>query len=152
QFLDPGTEGPWEERARAAGRSWRDALRAHPAMLSLIAESKGPNLSPASIQPTEVALRLLTEIGLPDDEAVMAFCTFGGFIVGFVMFEVGMAKAREVATTLPDPTQLAAALPADQFPCLANALPFLVAGDIDARFEYGLDLMIAGLRARMPTD
>jgi AcrR family transcriptional regulator len=140
QFLDPGTDGPWEERARAAGRSWRDALRAHPSMLSLIAESKGPNLSPASIRPTEVGLRLLTEIGLPEDEAVMAFCAFGGFIVGFVMFEMGMAKARQVATALPDPTQLAAALPAEQY---------LVAGDIDARFEYGLDLMIAGLRARV---
>jgi AcrR family transcriptional regulator len=149
QFLDPGTDGPWEERARAAGRSWRDALRAHPSMLSLIAESKGPNLSPASIRPTEVGLRLLTEIGLPEDEAVMAFCAFGGFIVGFVMFEMGMAKARQVATALPDPTQLAAALPAEQFPCFASALPYLVAGDIDARFEYGLDLMIAGLRARV---
>jgi len=93
---------------------------------------------------------LLTEAGLAEDEAVMAFCAFSGFIVGFVMFEVGMAKARDVATTLPDPAQLAAALPADQFPCFATALPYLVAGDIDARFEYGLDLLIAGLRARIP--
>jgi Tetracyclin repressor-like, C-terminal domain len=63
---------------------------------------------------------------------------------------VGMAKAQQVGTALPDPIQLAAALPADQFPCFSAALPYLVAGDLDARFEYGLDLMIAGMRAKIP--
>src|SRR5713226_7572623 len=53
QFLDPGIEGPWEDRARRAARSWRQALRAHPSMMELISEAKGPNVTPGSIRPTE---------------------------------------------------------------------------------------------------
>ncbi|MGH2596314.1 MAG: TetR/AcrR family transcriptional regulator, partial [Actinomycetota bacterium] len=90
QFEDPGTHGPWEERARRGARSWREVLRAHPNTLILISESKGPSMAPGSIRPTEIALRLFKEIGLPDDETVKAFCAFGGYIVGFVLFEVGL--------------------------------------------------------------
>src|SRR5437879_3485340 len=66
QFEDPGMEGPWEERARRAARSWRQVLRAHPDMLRLISEEKIPDLSPDSIRPNEVALRMIREVGLSD--------------------------------------------------------------------------------------
>ena len=148
QFLDPGIEGPWEERARRAARSWRQALRAHPGMMALISEAKAPVVSPGSIRPTEVALRLLREAGLPEDDAVKAFCCFGGFIVGFVMFEVGMMRAAESPSGSPDPERLVAALPADEFPCFVSSLPYLMQGDIDQRFEYGLDLLIAGIGSK----
>ena len=38
--------------------------------------------------------------------------------------------------------------PADQLPCIAAAMPHLAANDPDEQFELGLDLMLAGLRAR----
>jgi AcrR family transcriptional regulator len=149
QFLDPGTEGAWEERARRAARSWRHALRAHPGMMALISEAKGPVVSPGSIRPTEVALRLLRETGLAEDDAVKAFCCFCGYIVGFVMFEVGMMRAAESPAGSPDPERLVAALPADEFPCFMSSLPYLMQGDIDQRFEYGLDLLIAGIGSKV---
>lgn len=148
QFEDPGMEGPWEERARRAARSWRQVLRAHPDMLRLISEEKIPDLSPDSIRPNEVALRMIREVGLSDADAVKAFCAFGGYIVGFVLFEIGTMHAKEGAAAMPSPDQLAAGLPVDEFPCFLGSLPYLMAGDIDERFEYGLDLMIAGLRAK----
>lgn len=148
QFLDPGNDGPWEERARQAARSWRQALRAHPGMMALISEAKGPVVSPGSIRPTEVALRLLRETGLPEDDVVKAYCCFGGYIVGFVMFEVAMMRTAESPAGSPDPERLVARLPADEFPCFLSSLPYLMQGDIDQRFEYGLDLMISGLRAK----
>lgn len=146
QFLDPGTEGPWEERARLAARSWREALRAHPSMMVLISESKGPNMTPGSIRPAEVALRLLRELGLSDEDAVKAFCAVGGYIIGFVMFEIGIVHASGAGS--PTVEQLAATVPADECPCFVSSLPYLVQGDVDQRFEYGLDLLIAGLRAK----
>jgi len=148
QFEDPGTEGPWEERARRGARSWREALRAHPNTLILISESKGPSTSVDSMRPTEIALRLLTEIGLSEDETVKAFCAFGGYIVGFVLFEVGVMHTSGPAADAPGPEQVLASLPVDEFPCFTSSLPYLMQGDIDERFEYGLDLMLAGLRAR----
>lgn len=148
-FTDPGTEGPWEERARQAARTWRQVLRSHPNTLILMSESKGPGMTPGAIRPTEITLRLLRETGLPEDDAVKAFCAFGGFIIGFVMFEIGMTHSTGTsAAEAPTPEQLTAALPADEFPCFMSSLPYLMQGDIDQRFEYGLDLLLTGLRAK----
>ena len=149
QFVDPGIEGPWEERARNAARTWREVLRSHPNTLVLISESKDSGMTPGAIRPTEITLRLLRETGLPEDDAVKAFCAFGGFIIGFVMIEVGMTRSTETsASEAPTPEQLAAAIPADEFPCFCASLPYLMQGDIDQRFEYGLDLLLTGLRAK----
>lgn len=149
QFEDPGTEGPWEERARRGARSWREALRAHPNTLVLISESKGPSVSPGSMRPTEIALRLLGEVGLSEEDTVKAFCAFGGYIVGFVMFEVGMMHtAGSALTPQPTPELFMASLPPDEFPCFLSSLPFLMRGDLDERFEFGLDLLLAGLHAK----
>ena len=148
-FVDPGTEGPWEERARQAARTWREVLRSHPNTVILMSESKGPGMTPGAIRPTEITLRLLRETGLTEDDAVKAFCAFGGFIIGFVMFEIGMPHSTgSNAAETPSPQQLTAALPADEFPCFMASLPYLMHGDIDQRFEYGLDLLLLGLRAK----
>lgn len=148
-FVDPGTEGPWEERARNAARTWREVLRSHPNTIVLMSESKGSGMTPGEIRPTEITLRLLRETGLPEDDAVKAFCAFGGFIIGFVMFEIGMTHSTGTnAAETPTPEQLTAALPVDEFPCFVASLPYLMQGDIDQRFEYGLDLLLTGLRAK----
>jgi AcrR family transcriptional regulator len=148
QFLDPGTEGDWEVRARAAARSWRHILRDHPNVMVLISESKRFEMTSASMRPTETALRLLREVGLPEDDAVKAYCALGGFIVGFVMFEIGVSRASGPDDEPRTPEGLMAALPADEFPCFMSSLPYLMQGDIDQRFEYGLDLFIAGIRSK----
>jgi AcrR family transcriptional regulator len=148
QFLDPGTDGDWELRAREAARSWRQILRAHPNIMVLISESKRFAMTPTSLRPTETALRLLREVGLPENDAVKAFCALGGFIVGFVMFEIGMMRASGPEDQPPTPEGLMAALPTDEFPCFVSSLPYLMQGDIEQRFEYGLDLMIAGIRSK----
>jgi AcrR family transcriptional regulator len=148
EFLDPGTEGPWEERARQAARSWRHIMRAHPNMLTLISEAKRFSMTPRSMQPTETALRLLREVGLSEEDAVKAFCALGGFIVGFVMFEIGVERSTDPGTDLPSAERVAAALGPEEFPCFLSSLPYLMHGDIDHRFEYGLDLLIAGIRSK----
>ncbi|MGZ8652631.1 MAG: TetR/AcrR family transcriptional regulator [Actinomycetota bacterium] len=148
KFLDPGTDGDWEPRARQAARSWRQILRAHPNTMALISESKHFDMTPTSMRPTETALRLLREVGLPEDDAVKAFCALGGFIVVFVMFEIGVMRAAGPGSQPPTLEGLTAALPADEFPCFMSSLPYLMQGDIDQRFEYGLDLLIAGIRSK----
>lgn len=147
-FSDPGSQGDWEERAREAARSWRQILRAHPNIMVLISESKRFEMTPTSMRPTETALRLLREVGLPEDDAVKAFCAWGGFIVGFVMFEIGVTHATGPIDAPQTPEGLVAALPSDEFPCFMASLPYLMRGDLDERFEYGLDLLIAGIRSK----
>jgi AcrR family transcriptional regulator len=148
EFDDPGTEGDWEDRARRAARSWRHIMRTHPTMLTLISEAKRFSLTPASVRPSETALRLLREVGLSEEDAVKAFCALGGFIVGFVMFEVGVERSTHAGIETPSPERLTAALEPDECPCFLSSLPLLMSGDIDERFEYGLDLLIAGIRSK----
>jgi TetR/AcrR family tetracycline transcriptional repressor len=152
EFLDPGTEGDWEVRARQAARSWRHILRAHPNIMVLISESKRFAMTSTSMRPTETALCLLREVGLTEDDAVKGFCALGGFIVGFVMFEIGVTRASGPENQPPTPEALMEAFPADEFPCFMSSLPYLMQGDIDQRFEYGLDLLIAGIRSKAAAD
>lgn len=148
EFLDPGADGDWEVRARRAARSWREILRSHPNIMTLISGSKRFDMTPVSVRPTETALRLLREVGLPEDDAVKAFCALGGFIVGFVMFEIGVMRTAGPADQQPTPEGLVPALSAEEFPCFLSSLPYLMQGDIDQRFEYGLDVLIAGILAK----
>ena len=113
----------------------------------LISESKRFEMTPTSMRPTETALRLLREVGLPEDDAVKAFCALGGFIVGFVMFEIGVTHASGPMDAPPTPEgSWPRSLPTSSLLHGLAAVPD--AGDLDERFEYGLDLLIAGIRSK----
>ena len=148
EFVDPGTDGDWEMRVRRGARSWREVLRAHPNAIGLISAPKQFAITPTALRPTETALRLLREVGLSEEDAVKAFCALGGFIVGFVMFEIGVTRAPSFGDQPPTAQALMATFPTEDFPCFMTSLPYLMSGDIDKRFEYGLDLLIAGIRSK----
>jgi hypothetical protein len=84
----------------------------------------------------------------------------GGYIMGVVMMEVGAmfsagtsragapAGPHAMHSKLPDEA-FARLLPADTMPCLAAALPHLAGCDPDEQFEFGLDLLLAGIASRV---
>lgn len=148
-FEFPQGEGDWEARCRAGARAWRQLLQRHPDLMRLFAETHGPSPQSAdSLRPTEFALRLFREIGLTDRDSVQAFHAFGGYIQGFVMMEGGSIKGsgheRNFAAAA-----LEAGLPSDAFPALSAVGHYFTECDADEQFEFGLDLMIAGLRAKV---
>ena len=87
-------------------------------MMVLISESKRFEMTPTSMRPTETALRLLREVGLPEDDAVKAFCALGGFIVGFVMFEIGVTHALRPDWTRRRPPRARRGAPVGRVPVL----------------------------------
>jgi AcrR family transcriptional regulator len=137
--------GDWEEDARRAARAWRSIMRAHPNVITLMTEGSKPMVSVDALRPSEVAFDVLHRAGLDDAETAKAFCAFGGYIMGFVLMEVGALMNVEAA----ERAELARALPADLLPRSCAVLPHLLSSDVDERFEYGLDLLLAGLRARV---
>jgi len=146
-FEFPEIAGDWEARAKAGARSWRDMLRAHPDLLRLFAEMHGPvPSSPESLRPTEFALAMFREAGLSDRDVVQAFHVFGGYIQGFVMMEAGSIKDRH------EEHFLGAEIPADAFPTLAAVSQHWADCDADEQFDFGLDLLIRGLRAKVAAD
>jgi AcrR family transcriptional regulator len=150
EFEFPEETGDWEADVRAGVRAWRRLMIAHPTVIALFAESKHPASSPERLRPMEWAFEILGRGGLSEVEVVHAFRAFGGYIMGSVLNEVanpvpGMGDRDHRA----EHEQLAGALPPTEFPNLVRLLPLMAECDAEVDFEFGLDLLIAGLRAKV---
>jgi AcrR family transcriptional regulator len=149
RFELPELSGDWEEDCRRAARGWRNLLRQHPNVMTLLAQKRGPVRSIESLRPMELALRLLRAGGLSDRDTAQAFNAFGGYIQGFVMMELGSIAGGIDEEHLQRHQELAAGLP-DAFATLRAVAPHLAECDPDEQFEFGLDLLIRGLAAKVP--
>lgn len=152
EFEFPEETGDWEANVRAGARAWRRLMIDHPTVIALFAESKHPASSPERLRPMEWAFDLLGRGGLSEDEVVHAFRAIGGYIMGSVLNEVanpvpGMGDRDHHA----EHVQLAGELPPTEFPNLVRLLPLMAECDAEVDFEFGLDLLIAGLRAKVHT-
>jgi AcrR family transcriptional regulator len=161
-FRYPDEDRPWIEVARDGAREWRRVLRQHPNVMALWAERQRPMTELEALMPMEFALRVITRAGMDPREGVLVFNVIGGYIMGVVMMEVGAmfsAGTSRGGTTvdldavhskLPD-EEFARYLSADQVPCLVAALPHLAECDPDEQFDFGLELLLAGIQARVVT-
>jgi AcrR family transcriptional regulator len=140
--LDEPADGDWLAYGREIARGWRAMLKSHPGAIQLFAERKAPLHTPDALRPTDRALGALMHIGLSERDAVQAFHAIGGYIFGYVMMETGQLFGDDMSHELP----LAVGA---QLPNLALCSPFLHDCDFDEQFEFGLDLMLHGLRSRI---
>jgi AcrR family transcriptional regulator len=149
EFDFPPPTGDWAEDCRRGARSWRRLLQDHPDVMRLFAEHRGPTRSVDSLRPMEFALRLLRDAGLSDRDTAQAFHAFGGYIQGFVMMEGGSIAGGTDEAHMKAHAELTASLSPDEFAALRAISPFFAECDSDEQFEFGLDLMIRGLQARV---
>jgi AcrR family transcriptional regulator len=149
EFAFPSETDDWEQLARAGARAWREMLRAHPNVIALFAERKNPPSSVQALRPMEFALDVLKRTGLPDADVVRAFRVFGGYIMGFVLMEQSNMLTGVGGVEQRTPAEIAALLDEEQVPAFASLLPHLVSCDTDENFEFGLELLIAGIRSRI---
>jgi AcrR family transcriptional regulator len=140
----------WEEGIRAGAREYRRLLLAHPTVLTLMSERRKPFTNPDSLRAYEFALGAFRSAGLSPDEAVMTFHVFGGFILGFVTMELGLmvggSDDEDQALAHQEMGRLAASAGLTH---LQEALPRFAECDVEAQFEFGLDLLVEGLQARI---
>lgn len=74
--------------------------------------------------------------------------SYVAFIVGTIMRELG--SAITVGTVDPDQVQQRVAeITATGDPLLTSTAPYLAVSDHDVEFEYGIELLIAGLATRV---
>jgi AcrR family transcriptional regulator len=136
-------DGPWDERLRTLARKWHANLARHPSLVAL--RMRGPIVGPEAFRLTEVGLAALRDGGFAPEEAARAFRVLFLYVFGTATFndrEVGTARRRELAVSI-------LSLPEDEFPVL-SAMPAEIGASMggDEQFEFGLDLIIAGLAAR----
>jgi len=149
----------WLEQFRALMDSLSGVLRAHPGLAPLFATRT--NSSESSLLVTEVALDTLRRGGFSPAEATQVARHAVSTIVNQVAGEPGFI-APDDSGELIDARRRARvfleALPPDRFPRLVEAAaPLSAREDPDAYYEFGLDLLLAGIgemaarKKRVPT-
>lgn len=153
KFEFPPSTGDWAEDVRSGAREWGRLFQTHPSLCQLMAERHKPLESVEAVRPMEAALELLGSSGLGIRETVQAFNAFGGYIMGFVIMERGLMPGRQRAHTLDehDHEELARTLrnAGVDLPRFIEALPYFAECPTEEQFEFGLDLLIRGLRSRV---
>ena len=142
-------EGTWEERLRAL--VWRnyELWRQHPGLARVYTE--GVTMGPNGVAQVEYALGVLREAGFDDEDAADAFYLLWRYQVASVL----VARARPVdparRTGRSDGTAESrirlyfSALPMSEIPNVVA-----LAGHLDGgNFEFGLDVLLSGLRSRL---
>jgi AcrR family transcriptional regulator len=137
-------DDPFGNGVRVA-HAWRDLMRAHPALIEIMTEKHQAPISVEALRPMEKALKVLRNMGVPDADMMQVFHAFGGYIQGFVMMESQLAFAER------DPehfNEMLDQLSSEELPTVAAAMPFMVDCDLDQQFDFGLELMLQGLKSR----
>lgn len=141
----------WDEQIAGVAHEMLRLYREHPGT----ARCTMGNM-PASIEaldPVEKIFAILRVGGVPDQDAAWFGDQFSLYVAAFAVEEdIWKARARadnlsedEAWDTIPP---ILLNLPTARFPVLTSLASSLMNGDADARFSFGVDLLVQGLKAR----
>ena len=142
--------GDWAADLAAIARDVRAGLLRRPHLTVLLTSRSGRG--GAELPMLDRTLGVLRAAGFSPSDAVLANHALGNYVAGAALWEaVGFAGATgEVrAARRRAAAEAVAQLPPDRLPNVAWVGPALVDGTIDERFEFGLALLLDGLRARL---
>ncbi len=127
----------WAHRLRAALLRYRDGARVFAGT-----DTSGPG----TFRATELTLRTLQDAGFGLGEAARGFPTLFHYVVGFTIEEQARTGDAYDGENPYRPDRLVEEIDAARFPLTAQAQPLLFDRDTDAGFEYGMRIVLAGLR------
>ena len=147
------TGADWRDDLRRIAAQWRHFLRGKREItrLAQYLNTYGPNL----LRHMEVVLGVLRRAGLSDRDAAYAWGSGVDYVFNFAGAEA--ALRMPVADTgmtcdemLAEVSRTFAALPAETYPnVVALAADLTTVHDVDARFEFGVECLIAGIERRI---
>jgi TetR/AcrR family tetracycline transcriptional repressor len=127
----------WEERIKEGYRAFRRLAHEHPNVFPLLVNRPPDTMDGAWL--VEELLQTLRRAGFERESALHAFRALSSYAFGYAMAEIrGFTLEPNGARSLS---------PAE-FPNLCELAPYLEEVDHDREFEFGLELIIAGLRDR----
>jgi AcrR family transcriptional regulator len=139
----------WQEQLREMGHIMRKVMTSH-RDLARVSLGRWP-LGPNALRWLEWILAVTRGAGIPDRHAARVGFLFPLYVIGFVLDqEAGPITLAEGVTLEEMLERVSGYLESlgDHFPNIAETAREIVGGDVDERFEYGLDVLIAGLEAR----
>lgn len=140
----------WREQVR---QIWTDshAALARNGDIARMALGRVP-MGPNALRVAERTMTIMRAGGVPDQAVAWAIDVIGLYVaanaVEGAVHTANQKAGRDPMEHFADVQRVFEALPADRFPTTAALLPFLLTGDGDERFAFGLDLMLDGLAAR----
>ena len=141
----PPDSGDWKTAMRQRAISARNALMRHPWATSLMQSRTKPG--PATLRHHNSVIGSLRRAGFTIDMAAHAFSVMDGYIYGFSLQQVNLpSHTTEESAVLAE--SILRELPAHEYPYLAEMIVehALKPGyDYGEEFEFGLDLILAGL-------
>jgi TetR/AcrR family tetracycline transcriptional repressor len=126
---------PWRERVEVLARRLRQAMLAHRDGGRVVAGRYV--IGAHTLAFGEKAVRALLDAGQPPREAAWATWTIGYYIFGLVQEEQAAPDA--------DLAAMADSADAELYPAMAATVPHHLPTDFDARFEFGLKMVLDGL-------
>jgi AcrR family transcriptional regulator len=140
----PELRGTWREQLAALMRTRRRNLNAHPALVAI--RFTRPIVRPEALRFGEAGMQILTSAGFDPEEAARAFRLLYTYVAGYAGLSpdaTAEQARRQVAVAV-------AGLPPDEYPALTKtAAAFSAATAGDDSFEYGLELILDSLEARL---
>ena len=133
----PGSS--WEDDALVMARAWRSAAHRHPNAFHLIADR--PFAALDGLRVFGHCYRIFTKAGLDHREAALAFDTAASWLVGAIRQEMGLMVALAEGQGFPT-----AEIP-EEFRPVGEFKDACLSWSADDRFEHGLRILIAGVRA-----
>ncbi|MCX5212776.1 TetR/AcrR family transcriptional regulator [Kitasatospora sp. NBC_00240] len=147
----------WQEQARDVARAIYQVFSANAdvARIALATIPTGPNM----LRVTEGLLAVLVAGGVPIQHAAWSVDRILLYISADA-YEGSQFMARQRESGLPihefgpafreQVRTFYASLPSESFPCTSANADILTTGGGDERFEFGLDLILTGLAAKLP--
>lgn len=129
-------DATWQETLRELALRHRAAAQRHPRVMLLY--SSRTVTTPAWRRAVEDTFAALQRAGFTPDEAVAAYRTFWGFVVGYVHTELRNAESPGLEAYL-------AALPEDEYPATQAHATALAEADREAEFRRGFELVLDAL-------
>jgi AcrR family transcriptional regulator len=145
--LEEPDPGRWREQLYRMMRDFRDILASH-TDAALAGLGRVPT-SPHTLAAAEVLTGVLRAGGLTDRVIGLGFDQLVLYVSGSA-YEAGLyrkADPAEIERYFAGVHAFYASLPADRYPMLTAIAPAMTGPDGDERFEFGLNVLIAGLEA-----
>ncbi|MGH7777717.1 MAG: TetR/AcrR family transcriptional regulator C-terminal domain-containing protein [Candidatus Dormibacterales bacterium] len=143
----PSEVASWKESMRTFAASLRTVAQAHPKAYGLLL-GRGILPGPA-LEAIDSALVALESAGLTIDKAAEMVRTLVAFAAGYAMLELA-SPPPEGSTPLEQIVCITRTLPKDAPTHLVEVARLMCDCDMDRQFDLGLDLILAGLEARLP--
>lgn len=135
----PTVDEDWKFSLRQLCHAYRRMAHKHPKIYALYVTSSQP--VPGDFVIGEAFLSILQATKLSPKATINALMTIATYISGFALEEV---TGKRPYTNYVDFDAIAQ-LTVDEFPAIRKFLSFAKTIDLDAEFEFGLDLLIAGI-------